>query len=102
MIDDKIANTILALLVDIFGMPAERFNYEIQDDWCFLLVLVEFEPATAKSEIQSRLLLAQRIMNKKIPDRHGAYSWMVNAMQEGVVVESVFGGDATSPSSGLL
>ncbi|WCM91430.1 hypothetical protein M5C99_13540 [Acidovorax sp. NCPPB 2350] len=102
MIDDKLANTLIGLLKASFGMPTESFRYEIQDDWKLLLVSIVFDPMVKKSEIQRELILAQELASGIIPSRHGDYTWMINAVQEGVVVESIFGGDSASPSSGML
>ena len=37
-----------------------------------------------------------------IPKRRGEFSWMINVQVGGKLVESVFGGDADSPDSGLI
>jgi len=37
-----------------------------------------------------------------IPKRRGEFSWMINVRVGGKIVESVFGGDADSPDSGLI
>lgn len=102
MINDELANTLVGLLRDSLDIPAECFRYEIQDDWKFLLVSISFDPMVMKPEIQEKLLLAQRLADGVIPSLHGEYTWMINAMQGSVVVESIFGGNTNSPSSGLL
>jgi len=56
----------------------------------------------ATKPIRDFLSRAQEIANAMIPKRRGEFSWMINVRVGGKIVESVFGGDADSPDSGLI
>jgi hypothetical protein len=80
----------------------EDIRTEIQDDGKFLLVSIVFPNFSSDETVAQVLKIAQSLADKSLPTRRTAYSWMVNALRGGHVVNSVFGGDESSPRSGLI
>lgn len=101
-ISDELANKFVTALKAGASLSIQKVTFEIQDEWRFLLVLVEVLPETTDGELRDFLELAQQLAERMIPHRYGDYSWMVNVIVAEKVKESVFGGDLDSPHSGLI
>ena len=70
--------------------------------YALLIPDVGAPPETGFDKIRGFLSRVQEIANALIPTRCGELSWMINVQAVGKLVESVFGGDADSPDSGLI
>lgn len=77
----------------------DRISYEIQDDFKFLLLSIAVDDLDSLSAEEYRS--AAQLIDKLMPRRMGEYSWMINFLSEGKIIDSYFGGDANSPDSGL-
>lgn len=102
MIDNEVAESFIRRLSGLLCLPIKEIEFEVQDDWGFLLITVMVEGAVSLNCIRKELISAQTAANEDLPTRIGEITWMINAKQNGVIVESVFGGDSASPSLGLL
>jgi hypothetical protein len=78
---------------------AERIAYEVQDDFRFLLLSVSVDDLDGGGAEEYRS--AAHLIDGLMPRRTGEYSWMINFLREGEIIDSYFGGDMNSPDSGL-
>ena len=101
-ISENMAQEFVNALLASTVLEDLSISFELQDDWQFLLVVVKVSALESRDQIVTFLKKAQDIAEKSLPWRRGDYSWMVNVVKDGVVVESVFGGDLNSPNSGRL
>jgi hypothetical protein len=101
-ISENVAQEFVNALLASPVLEDPSISFELQDDWQFLLVVVKVSALESRDQIVSFLKKAQETAEKGLPWRRGDYSWMVNVIKDGMVVESVFGGDLNSPSSGRL
>lgn len=102
MFSDEIARKFTVELSNALGLDPGLVEFEIQDDWQFLLVMIQV-PAFMEQHALMRLLKrAQDTASENLPSRERDYSWMINAMRDRAVVESVFGGNRSSKRSGEL
>ncbi len=99
-IDDEIAKNACHAIIGLIGVGPEAVSYEIQDEYKFVLFLVN-ALKLPENEIPKIARMVANLLNETMPTRHGEYTWMVNFMREGCVAESFFGGDLDSPDSGL-
>jgi hypothetical protein len=102
MIDNKIAKDFVFLVANLFGLKKDEVQYEIQDDWKFILVSFELPAGMEIPQLNNNLKLVQYQADKYIPTRESEYSWMINVMRHGAVFESIFGGNLSSPHSGEI
>jgi len=100
IITDELADRVVLLLEAEIGFRKENVSCEIQDDFQFLLVCIRVDELIGSDQLPS-YEKAVSLLNQLIPSRKGNYSWMVNFMNEGMVVDSYFGGDSNCPNSGL-
>jgi hypothetical protein len=101
-ITEHVADHFITALAAATELNPADCSYEIQDEWSFLLVTISLSTAMSKKEQTNILKTAARLAEKHLPWRKRDYSWMVNLKMEGVVVDSVFGGDSYCSNSGLL
>lgn len=82
-------------------LPSARHDlrFEFQDDFQFLLVSIPYEPVSTFTS-EERKQLGQEI-DRLMPSREGEFTWMINFVQDGKVIDSYFGGDSLSPELGL-
>lgn len=99
IITEELKNKILSLLTEE-SFDSSLIKFEVQDDGQCILIYIpidglpETEPPSTFRKIGLRL-------NKLVPFRHDDYSWYALFTRSGEIVESYFGGDASSPDSGL-
>lgn len=100
MVTQELAVKVLSLLETEFGFRKETISFEIMDDFQFLLTSIAIDEFT---EIDQSLTFKRvgLFLNGMMPNRKGDYTWMVNFMRAGKVIDSYFGGDLDSPNSGL-
>ncbi|MRD49445.1 hypothetical protein GHT07_19405 [Caenimonas koreensis DSM 17982] len=102
MISNELAIRFIDKLSKAAALDRQSIQYEIQEEWRFLLVLVHVSSATDTLTLRRILESAQQIAQDLLPFRDKEYSWMVNVLQDGAVVDSVFGGNRSSPRSGEI
>jgi len=102
MIENWMVVRLIELLATSGFKKGDNISYEIQDDGDFILVSICVPAAMDDDEVDRKLFMIQDKVNEVIPQRDVDYSWMINAERHGIVVNSVFGGDRSSPCSGYL
>lgn len=99
MINQNLIEIVVSLVSAEMQLKENQITTEIQDDFNFLLVIVEL---SENMEIGSDGLknIAKKI-DQIIPKRNGEYSWMLSIRKGKIIVESYFGGDLTCPEAGI-
>jgi hypothetical protein len=69
-----------------------KINYEVQDDFSFLLIMIEVPRYTDEDIIQRICDLLRSTIGSKVPPKEHGYSWMGNIYIDGKLVESVVSG----------
>lgn len=99
IITEELKKQILILLQEE-SFSKDSIEFEVQDDGQCILIYIpvdtlpENEPSSTFKRIAKRL-------NNLVPQREDDYSWYAIFTRTGVITESYFGGDASSPDSGL-
>ncbi|WP_156970847.1 hypothetical protein [Andreprevotia chitinilytica] len=100
LISEETISIIRKVLCDRFGFDSSSLNFEIQDDFQFLLISV-VGIYTKGEKMPVSLKDVAMYLNETMPQRQGDYTWMVTLGWGDEVAESYFGGDSDSPDSGL-
>lgn len=101
VITDELAEKIKCDLMEAYGIENENITYEIQDNFRFILFSINIRSASAfmKNNVFYREVV--KLLDKIVPTRKGDYSWMVNFIKDGEIIDSYFGGDSDFPDSAL-
>ena len=97
IITNGLVEQVLDVIVENATFERSLISYEIQDDYQLLIVFI---PASNFNEYESFKPVAHLIDNI-VPGRSNDYSWSVIFKRGEVVLNSYFGGNLDSPSSGL-
>jgi len=100
--NENTCQSLIEQLAKLTQLNPSYFACEIQEDGQFLLISISIPANMGKEALVTMLRDAQVLVGQLLPWRAGAYSWMINAIQNGKLVESVFGGDLLSQEAGLL
>jgi hypothetical protein len=102
MIDEAVCLALINQISSLASLASSCLSCEIQEGGQFVLVSVDIPNRVKRDQLLEILKIAQTVAGQTLPWRAGANSWMVNATQDGHLIESVFGGDILSPEAGLL
>lgn len=99
MVNDEVAENCISKIMSGSPFERDRFSYEIQDDFNFVLISVVTDGVGDFSPLDRKKIAS--LVDGVVPKRNGEYSWMINFILNGSVFDSYFGGDLMSPDSGL-
>ncbi|QJE00944.1 hypothetical protein HH212_13670 [Massilia forsythiae] len=99
LISDELVKAVGQQVIETLPWASDVVSFELQDDFQFLLVSVECDPALAHTLEQRRHL--GHVIDDMMPTRDGELTWMLNFMMHGEVMDSYFGGDASMPELGF-
>ena len=102
MIENWMVVRLIELLATSSFKKGDNISYEIQDDGDFIVASICVPAEMDDDEVNRKLFMIQNKINGIIPQRDADYSWMINAKRHGMVVNSIFGGDRSSPFSGYI
>jgi hypothetical protein len=99
-ITKKLVDQVLKMLEIETAFKKESYFCELQDDSLLLFISI---PMTEEASIEPTLIYKSVgfRMNKMMPNRANDYSWMVSFTKNKKIIHSVFGGNLSSPNSGL-
>ncbi|WP_035052662.1 hypothetical protein [Andreprevotia chitinilytica] len=98
-----ITEKLLAQILDLLEGESFRkasITFEVHDEGQCVLIYIPID-ALPETELLSTFKRVAYRLNNLVPSREGDYSWYALFTRSGEIVESYFGGDASSPSSGL-
>ena len=98
-ISTALADAAVRMLVERIALEESDIATEFQDDFQLLLIAVPCERVPEISQNERRELGLE--LDKMMPRREGALTWMLNFTLGGRVVDSYFGGDSMFPQLGL-
>jgi len=98
-VNDEVAGNCISAIEDSSPFARRVLSYEIQDDFNFVLISVVTDGVSDVSPLDRKRIAS--LVDGIVPKRSGAYSWMINFILNGSIFDSYFGGDLTSPDSGL-
>lgn len=99
IITEELKNQILILLQEE-SFNKDSIGFEVQDDGRCILIYIPIDTLPENEPSSTFKRIAKRL-NNLVPQREDDYSWYAMFIRAGVMVESYFGGDASSPDSGL-
>jgi hypothetical protein len=102
MIDKKTAHIFVKKLATLNLLNIEFIRYEIQDHWPYFFVCIDLPPHINDSKAKEILISAQELAKVDLPWCATEYFWMISLYRHNTVVNSVFGGDLSSPNSGEI
>lgn len=100
IITTDLINSVVNIIRSEIKDEAVSIDYEIQDDYQFLLLSIKLTDNVDKS-IGKKYKKMINDINSMMPTRENDYSWMINFLKNNEVIDSYFGGDLSSPDSGL-
>jgi hypothetical protein len=99
LISEELAEAAVKRLAVVGSIEQGAMTIEFQDDFQFLLIEIPCE--TVRELLQEERKQLGLELDKLMPRREGELTWMLNFTVNGKVVDSYFGGDASSPELGF-
>lgn len=99
IITEELKSRILSLLTEE-SFDSSLIRFEVQDDGQCILIYIPIDGLPESEAASTYRKIALRL-NKLVPFRQDDYSWYALFTRAGEIVDSYFGGDASSPDSGL-
>ncbi|PHK07853.1 hypothetical protein [Nostoc linckia] len=99
LVSDELAEKCISAIANTSAFKKSALLYEIQDDFNFVLISVATDGVSDVSPLDRKEIA--RLVDAMIPKRSGDYSWMINFLSDGTIIDSYFGGDLMSPGSGM-
>lgn len=99
LISEELAEAAVRRLAALGSFEQRAITVEFQDDFQFVLLGIPCERVREFLPSERKQLGFE--LDKLMPRREGELTWMLNFTVNGKVVDSYFGGDASSPELGL-
>lgn len=99
LISEELVEAAVKRLAALGSFEQSAMKIEFQDDFQFLLVGIVCENIRELLQHERKQLGLE--LDKLMPKREGELTWMLNFTVDGKVVDSYFGGDASSPALGF-
>jgi hypothetical protein len=101
-----ISNTIVATVKKIVREEPQFLSSivltNLMDDGMLLFLSIEINQTVKKKYCSERLQLIGRKVDALVPTRKDTLSWMLSVTQNGIVIDTCFGGNASNPEIGFV